>query len=116
MPFADLAAAHGRYDRQAPVGRTRDEVHEHIQGALIRPLQVIDHQHHWTEQAEFLKPAVNHDRDIVGRAVGCSQRRVHDAIDPRRSAESRSQRKKRDRHRGQRQTGSGEDPCSRCDG
>jgi hypothetical protein len=58
VPGADLIGPHGSNHAQAPVLGTGDEVHQDVQGGLVRPLQVIDDQDYGALNADPRKPLI----------------------------------------------------------
>ena len=68
MLVADLSAANGADDRETAVDRTGDEVHQHVERALVGPVQIVDEEHDQAIAAEFIEPGVERGGNIGGTA------------------------------------------------
>jgi hypothetical protein len=62
VTVGDLAGPQGQYDGEPPPGRQGDRVQQHVERALVGPLQVVHHQEDRPRAARLLQPRVERER------------------------------------------------------
>ena len=109
IAIAHLGAAHRGDNRQPAVDGTGQNIGQHVQGALVGPVQVVDDEDDGTSFAEFLQPGIEGDRKRCRRIPGCDEPGERATLGRRQAPYRRSDPEEWHCHRRQWQTRAGQD-------